>query len=99
MVSLLRVEEGGSGPRKDHRRGEVVATIGRHVAVVGLPICRGVGPAGGGNVGEASEELVGCALPIIDGGAFVLGQRDGGEHAPQVVVRFEQLSLGESFGV
>ena len=66
---------------------------------MGLPICRGVGPAGGGNVGEASEELVGCALPIIDGGAFVLGQRDGGEHAPQVVVRFEQLSLGESFGV
>ena len=36
-------------------------------------------------------------MSVVDGCAFVVGERDGGAHALQVVLGFEQLGLGGSF--
>lgn len=50
-----------------------------------------------GDVGEAFEELVDGGLPVVDCGAFIIGQRDGGEHALQVVLRLQKLTLAGVF--
>ena len=57
----------------------------------------GGGAGGGGDVGEPAEEGVQCGLAVVDGGAFVVGERDGGEHALEVVPGFEELGLARLF--
>ena len=37
-------------------------------------------------------------VPVVDGRALVVGERDGGEHPLQVVLGLEQLGLGGAFG-
>jgi hypothetical protein len=41
--------------------------------------------------------LVEGGLTVIDGCSFVVGERDGGEHALQVVFGLQQLSRGRGF--
>jgi hypothetical protein len=36
-------------------------------------------------------------VSVVDGGAFVVGERDAGEHALQVAAGFEQLGFGGVF--
>ena len=45
------------------------------------------------DVGEAAEEEVQRGLAVVDSGTFLVGERDGGEHALEVVPGFEQLCL------
>lgn len=49
---------------------------------------------GSGDLGEPAEESFEGGLAPVDGGAFVVGQRDGDEHSPQVGFGFEELRLG-----
>src|SRR4029078_2526766 len=37
-------------------------------------------------------------VSVVDCGAFVVGERDGGDHALQVVLGFAQLGLGGALG-
>jgi hypothetical protein len=48
----------------------------------------GRGPGQGGNVGQTVEQLVEGGVAVVDGGAFVVGEGDGGEPALQVVLGF-----------
>jgi hypothetical protein len=40
-----------------------------------------------------------CCLAVLDGGTFVVGERDGREHPLQVVLGFEKLCLTQVFQV
>lgn len=42
-----------------------------------------------GNVDEPLEQLVEGGLAVVDGGAFVVGERDAGQHALKVVFGLE----------
>ena len=66
----------------------------------GVPISRGVGPAGVGMSASRSSSESRAVLPVVDGGALVVGERDGGEHVLQVVAWPRAAGLWlESFGV
>ena len=65
---------------------------GSRVGAGMAPSWRG-GACGGGGVGEAAEEGVQGGLAVVDCGAFLVGERDGGEHALEVVLGFEQLGF------
>jgi hypothetical protein len=56
------------------------------------------GSSGSGYVGEPIEQCGDGGVSVVDGGAFVVGERDAGEHALQVVAGLEQLGFGGVFG-
>ena len=51
----------------------------------------------GRDVLESVEEGVEGGVPVVDSGAFLVGEWDLGAHALQVVLGFEQLGLGGVF--
>jgi hypothetical protein len=53
----------------------------------------GCGAGGGRDVGEPAEKGVQGGLAVVDGGAFFVGERNGGEHVLEVVPGFEQLGF------
>ncbi len=71
----------------------VICTKGSSVTVGWVPICCGVARRVS-DVGEPSQERVHGNVTVVDGCAFVLGERDVGEDPPQVALGFEQLGLG-----
>src|SRR5674536_363472 len=56
------------------------------------------GSDGGGDVDESCEEGVHGAVPVVDRGALVIGERDSREHPLKVVLRLEQLALARLLG-
>lgn len=68
-------------------------TIGSVVAVGGVPSSRGVGPAGVG-VSASRSSSAATAVSVVDGGAFLVGEQDAGEHALEVAAGLEQLGFG-----
>jgi hypothetical protein len=52
------------------------------------PSWRGVGPVRRRGVGQLAEEFVEYGLSVVDGGALLVGEGDGGEHALEVVFGF-----------
>ncbi len=71
----------------------VICTKGSSVTIGWVPICCGVARRVS-DVGEPSQERVHGNVTVVDGCAFVLGERDVGEDPPQVALGFEQLGLG-----
>jgi hypothetical protein len=45
-------------------------------------------------IGEPVEQVVEGGLAVVDRGAFVVGEGNGGEHALELVLGFQQLALG-----
>ncbi|MGP3974419.1 hypothetical protein ACTWQF_10505 [Streptomyces sp. 8N114] len=78
-------------------------SVGQGSAGFGAELVRG--RAGwGGHLGEALEKAVEGALAIVDGGAFLFGERNDHKHALQVGFGFDELGsrrflgLGERVG-
>jgi hypothetical protein len=47
-----------------------------------------VGPVRRRGAGQLAEEFVEYGLSVVDGGALLVGEGDGGEHALEVVFGF-----------
>ncbi|MCC2280761.1 hypothetical protein LKL35_36115 [Streptomyces sp. ET3-23] len=77
----------------------LTATISRSVTVAGTPISRGCCPGRRGNVGQPFQELVECGLAVVDGGAFLVAERDARQHALEVVLVSRSWPLLEVLGV
>jgi hypothetical protein len=80
---LFAVSDLGDG---QHGRGRTGSDL------VGRRPCRGR------DVGEPIEESIEGGVAVVDGVAFLVRQRNGGAHALQVVLGFEQLSPGRALG-
>lgn len=52
----------------------------------------------GRDVGEPAEEGVQRCLAVVNGGPFLVGERDRGEHALEVVLGFQELGLAGVLG-
>ncbi|MGD0063977.1 MAG: hypothetical protein ABSB76_11115 [Streptosporangiaceae bacterium] len=66
---------------------------GRRVGAGDAPSSPGRGPGGGRDVREPAEEGVQCGVGVVDGSAFVVNERDGGERALEIVPGFQELGL------
>ena len=64
--------------------GVTAPSAGRSMTPGGRPRLARCGACGGGDVGEAAEEGVQGGPAVVDCGAFLVGERDGGEHALQL---------------
>ena len=73
--------------------------IGSRVTVVWCADVAWCWPGGSGGVGESFEQGGDCGVPVVDGGAFVVGEWDGGEHAEQVRLPSSSWALLEPLGV
>lgn len=47
---------------------------------------------------SAVEEVVESALPLVDGGALIIAEWDGGEHTRQIVLGLQQLTFARCLG-
>lgn len=72
--------------------------MGSRVAVAGSAICRGVPPDGVGMSASRPSRESSAACPSSTAASFVVGERDGCEHALEVVLGFQQLGLAGVLG-